>query len=180
MTIAPTHPHIAIIGKMGSGKTTCAEMLERELRYSRGSFAARLKEVASLIWGDSARTDRQKLQDLGVAVRGIQEDAWVDALVAQLLVWRGPIAIDDCRFKNEYWALKHLGFKFIRVHCDEAIREDRLVRNGKLQSREQFKHISETDLDGIDADLDITNESDEQALSEAVFDAVATLKRKVI
>jgi dephospho-CoA kinase len=173
-------PHIAVVGKMGAGKTTAADILVRKYGYNRASFAGILKEVAHLIWGDGAERDRRKLQELGVAVRDIQEDSWVNALLRRIQDWRGPVVIDDCRFPNEYWALKHMGFKFIRIRADEAIREDRLMRNGKLQSRAQLEHISETALDGIDADLGLMNESDEYALESNLTDIVERLRKQVI
>lgn len=167
-------PHIAVLGKMGSGKTTAADALVRAYNYNRASFAELLKEVARLIWGADAVKDREKLQKLGVAVRDIEENSWVGALERRIENWRGPVVIDDCRFPNEYWALRHRGFTFLRVHADEAKREDRLMRNGKLQSREQFTHISETALDNIDADLDLFNND---SITEFERELYLTLER---
>ena len=173
-------PHIAIVGKMGAGKTTGADILVRLLGYNRASFAALLKEVAALIWGHSAERDREKLQKLGVAVRDIQQDAWVNALLRRIEGWRGPIVIDDGRFPNEYWALKHRGFKFIRVRADDHKREDRLMRNGKLQSRAQLEHVSETALDDIDADLGLFNNGDELAYETGLLDLIERLRKQVV
>lgn len=173
-------PHVAIIGKMGSGKTTGADHLVRAYGYNRASFAELLKEVAVLIWGEEARKDRRKLQELGVAVRKIDEDAWVEALIRRISNWRGPVVVDDCRFPNEYWALRHMGFMFIRVRADDAKREDRLMRNGKLQSREQLTHVSETALDDIDSDLGLYNNGTEQEFEQSLTSQIEILQRRVI
>ena len=61
-------PNVAFIGKAGAGKTTGADFLAAEFGYMRASFAKPLKDVAAQIWGESARTDRAKLQGLGVCV----------------------------------------------------------------------------------------------------------------
>lgn len=173
-------PSIAVIGKMGAGKTTCADILKDAYKYQRASFAARLKEVAVLIWGPDVLKDRGKMQDLGLKVREIDENAWVGAVERQISEWVGPVVIDDCRFPNEYWALKHRGFKFVRVWASEPIREDRLMKNGKLQSREQFNHISETAIDNIDADYDITNEDEYTDLVRDLTDVLNAVRRKDI
>jgi cytidylate kinase len=173
-------PHIAIVGKAGAGKTTGAEILCGRLGYNRASFAAILKDVARLIWGADATKDRGKLQKLGVAVRDIQEDAWVNALLRQIESWRGPIVIDDCRFPNEYWALKHMGFKFIRVRADEPVRQDRLMRNGKFTSHEQMNHISETALDDIDMDLGLFNNGSGESYEAELLSLVERLRLAVV
>jgi hypothetical protein len=62
-----TVPNIALLGKAGSGKDTAAEPAGGELYpYQRVAFADKLKDVATIIWGPGARTDRTKLQKLGV------------------------------------------------------------------------------------------------------------------
>ncbi len=139
-------PDVAFLGKAGAGKTTAAEFLVEHHGYTRLSFAALLKDISVQIWGEDARTDRDKLQKLGVAVREIDPDAWVGAL-GRSLDRGGPIVVDDCRFPNEYWMLKVDGFVFIEVCANEALRVDRLQRNGKLQDISQLTHVSETALD---------------------------------
>lgn len=159
-TTFDTRYNVAFIGKAGSGKTTAAEYLRTEHGYLRASFAQLLKDIAVLLWGESALTDREKLQRLGVAVRDIQEDTWVSALtrVFDALDEKSPrIALDDCRFPNEYWALKERNWLLIRIESEEATRIDRLQRNGKLQDISQLDHISETAIDDLKAEYTIEN-----------------------
>jgi hypothetical protein len=161
-------PNYAFIGKAGSGKTTAADYLVAQYHYRRVSFAAPLKDVAAGIWGTAARTDRNKLQSLGVAVRDIDPDAWVNCALADIddPVPAGsvhdydfqPVVIDDCRFPNEYWALKERGFVVVRVQASQNVRVSRLRENGKLQDESQLAHVSETALDERAADYTVYNE----------------------
>jgi dephospho-CoA kinase len=159
-------PSIAFIGRAGSGKTTAAEHCVQQGGFQRLSFASALKQCAQRIWGPSAATDRDKLQRMGVAIREIDPDAWVNALLLSIKDFQTTrlntpqIVIDDCRFENEYWALKGLGFAFVRVEAPQEIRVDRLMKNGKLQDLSQLDHVSETEADKFDVDWTIGNADD--------------------
>lgn len=167
-----TVPNIVLFGKAGAGKTTCADLLIGHFPcgYRRYSIAEPLKDIAATIWGSSARTDRHKLQSLGVAVREIDEDAWINLAAQKIerettrpeyldgLHYRGGAAVvDDCRFPNELRVLKGLGFVSIRVTAPRNDRLARLQANGKLQDEAQLDHPSETALDYHDADYVIEN-----------------------
>lgn len=164
------YPHVAILGKAGSGKTTMSENLVKYHGYRRLSFASALKDVAAQIWGPGAKTDREKLQRLGVAVRDIDEDAWVNVLLREVQDIEGRdhhhgthtgLVIDDCRFPNEYWALCGAGFRFIRLLVPLQERRARLTRTGKFTTPEQEQHISETALDDARMDIEIWNREGE-------------------
>lgn len=170
-------PNLALIGRAGAGKTTGAEYLARHYGYTRMSFAAMLKEIAGRLWSpDAAAKDRDKLQRLGVAVREIDEDAWVNVLMRQLPTESAggaiPVVIDDCRFPNEYWALKERGFVFVRIEATEETRVDRLLANGKLQDREQLNHVSETSLDDVFTDYRLANVAGPLAFCEELTDVI--------
>lgn len=174
-------PNIVLLGKAGAGKTTCADMLVDEFPcgYRRYSIAAPLKDIATKIWGTEALTDRGKLQSLGVAVRGIDEDAWI-RLCAQKIEREttrpeyldgshylgGAAVVDDCRFPNELQYLKGLGFVSVRVIAGRNRRLARLQANGKLQDEAQLDHESETALDDVATDYVIDNSDDKLHLLE--------------
>lgn len=179
-------PNLALTGKAGAGKDTVAEVL-REIYpvYYRVAFADKLKEVAALIWGPSARTNREYLQKLGVAVREIDPDAWVTAALSQLTedgylhysaieAYRPPpsvptirpVVITDMRFPNEIRETVARGFVTVKVVADRGTRLNRLRDNGKLQDESQLEHVSETALDGYTADYTIINMDTREELSE--------------
>lgn len=149
-------PNIALIGKAGAGKDTVAQVLIERFRlgYQRVALADPLKDIASILWGPDARTDRTKLQQLGVKVREIEESTWVDLLLRHIdrlqreSLRKQRFVVTDCRFPNEYRALREAGFLMIGVHAPRQLRIDRLRRNGKLQDEAQLDHPSETALDG--------------------------------
>lgn len=143
--------NIVFYGGAGAGKSTAAEYMVTTHGYRQVPIAETLKNVAAEIWGEGARTDRDKLQRLGVAVREIDEDAWINKFVDLTFDIGQFIVNDDCRFPNEYWKLKELGFVFVRILSNESTRVDRLLRIDKLQDHSQLEHESETALTGMEA-----------------------------
>lgn len=151
-------PSFAFVGKAGAGKTTCAEILVKEFGYVRLSFAEPLK----LMCGTT--TDRTLLQRVGVGVRELVPDGWVNLLLHDLnrreanAHAAGRYVIDDCRFPNEAQALLTHGFRLVRVVAPTHTRVDRLKRNGRLQDEAQLSHPSETALDEFKAHHRIVND----------------------
>lgn len=144
--------NIVCYGGAGAGKSTASAYLEEAYGFAKFSFATPLKEIAVKIWGPDAATDRGKLQDLGMKVCEIDEDAWCRLGLEQIATDEDAQNVnDDCRFPNEYWGLKERGFQFVRVLANEQTRVDRLLRIGKLDDPEQLNHDSETAILGLEA-----------------------------
>jgi dephospho-CoA kinase len=170
---------VAVIGKAGAGKTTASNWIGARYGHERLHFAAALKEHAAALWGeDVVHHNRGYLQQFGVAIRNIDPDTWVRILVSRINNYDEsvPLVVDDCRFPNEVDALVENEFRFIRIEADEAVREDRLMRIGKLESHEQLHHESETAIDDYKAEITIRNDmGDWEAFQRLVFSAMGTL-----
>ena len=114
---------IAFSGKMQVGKTTSADYLVRKYGFIKLSFAGKLKEIAKDLWPEQfecGQKPRKLLQDLGMKMREIDQDVWVNYVlrIVRSLPKESNIVIDDLRFMNEYKALKNEGFVVVLVLRD--------------------------------------------------------------
>lgn len=169
---------------MGSGKTTLANVLEGYYGFHRFSFADKLKQVAMDLWGLTheevygERKNRRLLQDLGMKMREIDENVWVNYLIRELnaresltedyklqpyltpISFTNMVVVDDLRYKNEYIKLRENGFVMVRINADEGIRQKRIGDTFKNTG-----HSSECDLDDIkDWDVVINNNTDNKKI----------------
>lgn len=170
-------PNIALVGKAGAGKTSAAGCLVREFGYTRLSFATPLK------LGVGSTADRELLQRVGVGVRELAPDFWVNLLLAAKKIreyavfGRQRFVVDDCRFPNELHALQSEGFVSIRVRANRNARLARLQANGKLTDEAQLEHVSETALDESIADWSITNAGSPEELRADLIQVLNWLQR---
>jgi len=114
---------IAFSGKMQVGKTTSAEYLVRKYGFVKLAFADKLKEIARDLFPEQfekGEKPRKLLQDLGMKMRKIDQDVWVNYVlrIVRSLPKESNIVIDDLRFMNEYKALKNEGFFIVRILRD--------------------------------------------------------------
>lgn len=168
-------PNLAIIGGAGAGKSTLADYLARTHGYTRLSFAGPLKDISVRLWGAHRGLSRERLQRLGVAVRDIDPDTWLDLFTTQLAgheAMQLPTVVDDCRFPNEYEALKQRGFVFVRVQAGTADRVDRLTAIGRLDDPEQLMHESEQHQGSFAHDYSIYNSQGYQELAYTELEGV--------
>jgi hypothetical protein len=171
---------ISISGPAGAGKDYVARHLIEVEGFTKLSFAEPLKRVCAIITGvptpdvdaikdgrdgpDKAGRMRAVLQNVGVRARELwSESVWVDNLLGRVKAL-GPnarIVVTDCRFRNEFDALRAAGFRMVRV--DAPTEFYRLHGEAAL-------HPSERDLDGyLDRfDVNIFNDRTKSAADLAI------------
>lgn len=163
---------LAIIGKMGAGKSTVASLLKNRYGYKELAFATPIKEIAKNLFF-MEKKDRALLQDIGQALRSVRDTVFVDYLIKNIPEGEAVI-VSDVRQKNEYEALKKAGFIFVRINCDLNERIYRIEqRDGIVVDKvymERLNHISENDLDDVKADLEINNSKRKDFLIGKKFD----------
>ncbi|GGY88642.1 hypothetical protein CP967_31170 [Streptomyces nitrosporeus] len=134
--------NIGIIGRARSGKDTAGQWLVENREYRRIGFADPLKEAAlkldpivcaqshyslsMVVRGDGwerAKDEfpevRRILQELGAAVRAIDEDFWLRAAMKRVLEANEagiPVVITDVRYPNEVDSLHRAGFALLYLH----------------------------------------------------------------
>lgn len=192
-------PNFAIMGKMGAGKTTIADIMAEDYGYVRLSFAAELKRIAVDLFGPDAIKNRGLMQDLGRYMREIDPMVWVNKALSHLVRFDGdaprmpvrqefdvmpgrasfaPVVVDDLRFPNEYHALRKEGFVILNVEAHRNQRVNRLRAIAKLQDESQMEDISETALDGAVTDYTLTNTTTTTELRNLIQTVVAREVRR--
>jgi dephospho-CoA kinase len=189
----PVLPNIALIGRMGTGKTTIADLLMQHFGYHRFSWAAPVKAIAQLAYGPikkdqfyevvthrgrDVRTGRQILQRIGTdALReNVDQDFWIKAGLRTIEL--DPVrnlVNDDTRFRNEADALARRGFALVKVVLPEDQRVARLTAAYGPQDSEILNHESELDIDRIPTHLEIWNTADAYHVAMTLMDTLATL-----
>lgn len=183
---------IGFTGKATAGKDTCARFARDAIEDGQSpsihsnlavteSFAGCLKSVCTEIWpgdrtfftGDKGAevkpgfTYRSLLQQVGVSIRQIDPNAWVDNVMHRVdeLPESWVTLIPDCRFLNEAEAIKARGGVIVRV-----IRDLPELAGGIAG------HVSETEMDQIEADYTIDNNGTLEETREQVLYILRELK----
>lgn len=154
---------LAFTGKMGSGKSTAVEYLQRSLNREVVliKFAQPMYDIQSFVYNtcflpQPIPKDRKLLQWLGTEW-GREKDInlWVNIFKKRVkwLLEQNPtslIVCDDCRFNNEAEAVKELGGVIIEI--DRPLEE----RNNSIKL-ENTSHASEAGLDQKNIDYFLIN-----------------------
>ena len=181
---------IAIVGGFGAGKTTLSDALV-EAGYTRVSFAALLKEMAARAYGgpiekglgyyvtdlstgkDREITGRRVLQELGQAVKAMDRDFWVNALLNDIADGKygsGPFVTDDCRFPYEAKALHAEGFIVVKLEVPLAVRIERYNDSyGVYPTEAETHHESEIELEDIEVDYTLNGENPRRYIRDAIL-----------
>jgi hypothetical protein len=178
---------IGLVGYIGSGKGTVADLLVRNHQYHKFAFADALKDAVAgiflwprgLLEGDSnaSRAFRERvdvwwsnklgyevtprliLQKFGTEAcrHGIADNIWIAALEKRIQGY-DDVVIADCRFPNEIDFIRSAGGKIIRV------------KRGDDPTPEQLAnlHVSETAWNDYISDFVIHNEGTKDELKENI------------
>jgi len=184
---------LAFIGKMRSGKDTCAEYLQSKFGGQIVKFADPLYDIQNAVYEiaglphNAFTKDRLLLQFIGTdwGRKTIDPDIWMKLLKKRLekMIQKekikqdnylfedyksGSIYVTDARFPNEVEMLKELGFIIIYI---ERPLESRIAAGAK-----NLEHASETALDNFnDYDFHIHNYGTLQKLFNDITKLIACL-----
>lgn len=171
---------IGLVGKKQSGKDTCCGFwrelgLRDKLTVARLAFADALKvEVAAAFGSTVAAIEQSKekyrplLQAWGVARRDlVGGDYWINKVDDQIRSSQVLVAvITDVRFQNEADYVTSHGGILVKLKRVGLVQDDR--------------HVSEVELDSIDTDFELYNDSMESFRSEATDFWNDVIKRTIV
>lgn len=148
---------IGISGKMATGKDTLGLYLNEKVRSNRTAFAKELKNTVRRLFNvdpyEKTPYVRMLLQRVGVAMREIDPDVWVNFVMREaehdLANGADAMIVTDLRFPNELEAVKNAGGITVKVFVEHGIRMQRLrtLYPGTAEDDSKLNHISETALD---------------------------------
>ena len=150
---------IAITGKICSGKSTLANKLKNILKLEKYSFADNVKKYAKEIF-EMKYKDRKLIQDFAEKMKEIDNNIWIKQLDKEIKD-KVHIIIDDLRFENEYKYLKKNKYYIIKLVIDknqQIKRIEDLYKDKAPEHLERLEHISECNIDKLNADLTINTE----------------------
>ena len=147
---------IAICGKMGSGKTYIADLLNKKFNLVKISFAGKVKEIASDLFGVEYK-NRELLQNIADKMKDIDNDIWVKYVIKKINDDKlDNVIIDDLRFPNELSYLKKHNFIIIALDIDENTQINRLKEkygNDYINHINRRHHNSEINIEKLDYDI---------------------------
>jgi len=160
---------VLVTGQMGSGKTSIANRIITQYKYSKISMADWIKQTVEQHYGlqgiDKSMSIKDKpmrtiLQEMGMFMRKVDSDWHIDEVLNRIHKTGIKLfIIDDIRFINE---VKLIYEKYdcitIKVECDKIKRLERIIlRDIVVPTESQLKDTSEIEINDIPYDYVINN-----------------------
>lgn len=169
---------ILLTGKIGSGKTTVSNYLQYKYKISKYALGDKVKEYCRDILNSCHNTNiplsnfydrdikenyRNEMCNLSqIAKNYFGDNIWIQCLANQLNP-KSVTIIEDIRFKHEYNYFKqHFNCVLVRI-----IRHNQVNQNYNTSTNINITN-SETNMDNVDSDYTIFNNSDLRTLYSKV------------
>jgi dephospho-CoA kinase len=174
---------VAVIGLSGSGKSTCAGLME-EFMTALGRRTSRLKLSAPLYALQSAvyqaagaplpigAQDQLLMEALATHLRRIRPESLVSDFLRRLADVDSDLVIND-DLRDPFVdapTLRNEGFRIVRVRCPEPTRQGRLVNRGDIT-------VADASTSGLDLILPDGTIENDSSLGELRLRVEALLRR---
>lgn len=176
-----TRLRVCVVGPAGSGKSTCAAIIEelaaaRGLTHARVKLAAPLYELQERVYQAAGvplpgqAQDQQLMEALAGALRRIRPESLVDDFLGRLAATGTDVVVnDDLRDPHiDAVRLRAQGFRIIRLTADPEVRAARLTARGDLSRADG----STRELDLIEPDAVVDNSGDLAACRQALTELI--------
>jgi dephospho-CoA kinase len=156
---------IALIGKSGAGKSTVARIIETTYNVPIVSTGAICRHIAEALFGNDHKASTQKIDD---ALTTIDESIFLKAALRDISTTT-KVCVDSLRFLSDFRYAREKGFFILRVVAPDYLRLQRLRQRGQVfDPLKDGGHRSETELDSVDVDFQLANDSSIDATRIAV------------
>ncbi|MHA1976482.1 MAG: AAA family ATPase [Candidatus Hodarchaeales archaeon] len=169
---------IGITGNMGSGKSLAANYLTEKYQCKKLRLSGKMRDIATEL---EIKPTRDFLQGIGKFMRDFDDDVWVRYVYNKVRLSSSPIVIDDIRRINEIKFLEPLGFKFIRIDTDPAIRRSRIESRGDAKITDTdwnrwSTHLTENQVMELKVDYHLENNGTIEELHEQFDKIIAEIQ----
>lgn len=173
---------IGFTGNMGSGKSLAADHIAKKYNCVKMSLSGKMREIATEL---EIEITRDFLQGIGKFMREFDDNVWARYIYNKVQSIHSAVVIDDIRRKNEIEILKPLGFKFIRLVSDSAIRKARIEKRGGVQISDSVwkrwaDHLTENQVSDLPVDYIVENNGSEEELYSRLTETLEIIKVEIM